>query len=92
MGIRTHGAHAIKMPAREIKLSGYNRMVTKSDQEPAIKAFIDAANNERAEEIETMMSEESPVGEHRSNGEVENAIRSVQVQMRTMRLAFQSKY
>jgi len=87
-----HDAQAIKQLAREIKLSGYSRLVLKSDQEPSIKALIEAVKNERAEDIETLMQEESPVGEHQSNGEVENAIKSVQAQMRTMRLALQSRY
>ena len=39
-----------------------------------------------------MIVEESPVGEHQSNGEVENAIKSTQSQIRTMRLALQARY
>ena len=31
-----HDPHAIKMIAREIRISGYSKMVWKSDQEPAI--------------------------------------------------------
>ena len=50
-------------------------MVLKSDQEASIKAFIDAVKRERAEQIETMMQEESPVGAHQRSGEVEDASR-----------------
>ena len=32
-----HDHHAIKMVAREIRISGYSKMVLKSDQEPAIQ-------------------------------------------------------
>ena len=38
------------------------------------------------------MIDESPVGEHRSNGEVEGAIQGVQEWMRTMELVLQSVY
>ena len=39
-----------------------------------------------------ILAEESPVGEHQSNGEVEDGIKSVQSQTRTMRLAVQAMY
>ena len=48
-----------------------------TDQEASIKAFIDAVKTERAEQFEKMMQEETPVGEHQCNGEVESAIRSI---------------
>jgi len=39
--------HAVAIMGREIKLSGYNRMILKSDQEPAIKELIEAVKRER---------------------------------------------
>ena len=97
--------HAIKMMSREIRLAGYSTMVIKSDQEPSILALIEAVKREKGEAVEVtgkemkkrkgelqIIAEESPVGEHQSNGEVENAIKSVQSQMRTMRLALQARY
>ena len=83
--------HAVKMIRRELSLAGYSRMILKSDQEPSILAVIEAVKRERAEAIE-ILPDESPVGEHQSNGEVENAIRSVQSQIRTTRLGLQSRY
>jgi hypothetical protein len=98
-------AHAIKMMQREVRLSGYSRMILKSDQEPSILALLEAVKREKGEAIELtgkvmnkakeelqMIAEESPVGEHPSNGEVENAIKSAQSQIRTMRLALQARY
>ena len=38
------------------------------------------------------MLEESPVGEHKSNGEVENTAQVIQGQLRTLRLGLQSRY
>ena len=97
--------HAVKMMSREIRLSGYSRMVLKSDQEPSILALLEAVKREKGEAVELtgkemkkssvelqILSEESPVGEHPSNGEAESAIKSVQSQTRTMRLALQARY
>ena len=91
-----HDAHAIKMVAREIKLAGYNKLILKSDQEPSIKELIEAVKRERSEKIEIqkveIQCEESPVGEHKSNGDVEIAIQHVRAQIRTMRLGLQARY
>ena len=83
--------HAIKMIVREVKLSGYSRMILKSDQEPSILALLEAVKRELGEACE-IVPEQSPVGEHQSNGQVENAIRIVQAQVRTMRIGLQSRY
>ena len=98
-------AHAIKMMQREIRLSGYSRMVSKSDQDPSILALFEAAKRERGEAVDPtgktmkkgqeelqIIAEESPVGEHPANGEVENTIKSTQSQIRIMRLALQAIY
>ena len=42
-------AHAIKMIAREVKLTGYSKLILKSDQEPAIRELIEAVERERSE-------------------------------------------
>ena len=63
-----HNAHAIKMVSREIRLTGYNRMIIKTDQEPAIKEVVEAVRRERPEEME-LIPEESPVGEHEQWGD-----------------------
>ena len=87
-----HDAHAIKMVSREIKLSGHSRLTIKSDQESSIKKVIEASMAERPEKIDLILTEESPVGEHSSNGEVEGAIRRLQGQVRTIKAAAESKY
>ena len=86
-----HDAHAIKILCREISISGYSRVILKSDQEPAIRELIAAVRRERPVGVEIMI-EESPVGEHQSNGEVERAIQTIQALMRTIKLALQSRY
>ena len=53
-------AYAIKRIGQDIGLLGYNRIILKSDNEPAIMALKAAIKAERPEEI---IMEESPVGE-----------------------------
>ena len=52
--------YAVGALAREIELSGYNRMIIKSDQESALLNLIGAVKRERKEAIEIML-EQSPV-------------------------------
>ena len=84
-------AHAIRSVVREIDLAGYNRLIIKSDQEPAILDLLRAAKRERAEDIE-IQPEESPVGEHQSNGDIERAVQAVEGQIRCMILSLESRY
>ena len=65
--------YAISRVANEIRNLGYNKIIFKSDQEPAIKALKNKVKEEMTD-VEIIM-EESPVGDHKSNGEIENAIR-----------------
>ena len=61
----------------------------KSDGEPAIISLKEAVKRES--EID-MVLEESPVGEHQANGDIEGAIRQVQGQFRTMKDALETRY
>ena len=82
--------HAIKMVVRQIKISGYTRMILKSDQEPSIMALLETEKRELGEACE-IIPEQSPVGEHKSNGQVENAFKTTQAQIRTMRIGSHSR-
>ena len=62
-------AHAITMVVGEIKLSGYSRLILKSDQEPSILALLEAVKRELGEACE-IIPEQSPVGEHQAKGQV----------------------
>ena len=84
--------YAIEAVGKEIDLSGLTKMSIKSDQEPAILNLIQAVRRERPETIECMTPEESPVGESKSNGAIENAIRNVQGQVRTLKLMLEERY
>ena len=82
-------AYAVKRLSEDIGSLGYNRIILKSDQEPAIKDLKIRVKTERSEDI---IMEESPAYEHRSNGEVERAIQTIQGQVRTIKSALESRY
>ena len=80
--------YAIKRISKNVSLLGYKRTVFKSDGEPAIVALKEAV---KAEQDTELICEESPVGEHQSNGEIEATIRQVQGQIRTMKDALETR-
>ena len=82
-------AHAVKQLAKQITLLGHKRILFKSDGEAAIKALKGAVKNELNVDV---APEESPVGDHAANGDVESAVRQVQGQIRTMKDALESRY
>lgn len=75
--------YAAQRFANDLKWMGYGRIFWKSDQEPSIialrdrvKEYCGAAVTGMCPEKMGIGNEESPVGESRSNGEVENAVKS----------------
>ena len=81
--------YAVQRMVKDLKLLGHKRVVMKSDGEPAIVALKDAVKRESEVEI---VPEESPVGEHQANGEVEAAVKQVQGQFRTTNDALDTRY
>ena len=57
-------------------------MIIKDDQEPAVVDLRNAVKDERSE---TIMPEEAPVKESRSNGEIEKAVQDAQDQIRCIK-------
>ena len=82
-------AHAARKVGDMLDSMGYNRLVMKSDQEPAISELKDVVKRSRAEEI---IMEESPVEDSRSNGFIERAVQEVQGQIRVMKSALEGRY
>ena len=78
----------IRRLGEELDKLGRRRMVVKSDQEPAILKRIEATARERHQDITT---EQSPVGEHASNGVAERAVQAIQGQARTFKLALEAR-
>ena len=83
--------YAVQAAGREIDLAGLRRVVIKSDQEPALKELLRVVKAERPEDIE-LQPEESPVGESKSNGEIERAIQTIQGQVGALKLGLESRY
>ena len=61
---------------------GYKDIILKSDQEPALRAFMDTV---KAHWNENAAYEHSPVGESESNGAVERAMQNWEGQVRTVK-------
>ena len=76
---------------RIIRQLGYNRIVLKSDGESSIVALKEAVAKELKDDHIEVIMEESPTGSSGSNGEVERAIREIQGQIRTMKIALESR-
>ena len=71
------------------KLGYYDRVVLKSDQEPAIVALLDQMAQERSEAPTTL--EHSPVTDSQANGSAERAVRSVEEMVRTYKIDLQER-
>ncbi len=68
-------------------------IITKTDQEPAIKSVADGVAQLKAERGSgRVVMEHSPVGSSASNGVVERAVQSVQMQMRVMRSSLEERW
>ena len=63
--------------------------INKSDGEPAMKALEDAAA--KAVEGVESIAQESPVGDHQANGDIESTVRTLKAQMRATRFGQESR-
>lgn len=76
--------HGFKCLVGDLRETGYQRLVHKSDQEPAIRMLCGAAKGEF--ECEAIAPKESP---EKSNGEAEDTVKHIRGLVRTVRAAFQ---
>ena len=84
-------AYAVKTLVNDLqRLFGYSQIVLTSDQEASIIALKNSAKREM-NGVDIQMKE-SAVDEHQANSQVESAVRLVQEQVRTMRLAIEARY
>ena len=81
---------AVNKLVKILSSTGYRRVIIKSDQEPSIMALKEAVKREIELEVEIAF-EESPVGEHQSNSEIENAINRIRGQLRVSKDALESR-
>ena len=66
--------YAIEQVKEDIEAMGIRRMIFKTDQEPAIVALRERIIEALGTKVE-VIEEESPVGDHQANGEIEDAIK-----------------
>jgi hypothetical protein len=78
----------VKVLSNFFKALGYNRIINKSDNEPAIVALKTAAAREAGIEA---VPKESPVGDHAANGEIENVVKDVQRKIRANKSSLEAK-
>ena len=98
IAVKRKGAdpHATEAVGKKIANSGFNRFIMKSHREPAIRKWMEAGKNERAEEIDIdkqteVIPETSPVAESKANGEVERYVQAVQGQVRTLKMSLETR-
>ena len=73
--------HTIEQLKEDIESLGVRRMVLKSDQEPAIRGMCERLAEALKPWVE-VVDEVSPVGDHQANGEIENAVKELEKQIR----------
>ena len=82
--------YAIRRATQDVcKILGYNKMIFKGDQEPALQAFMDTVSRLSGDQV---IKEQSPVGESQSNGDIENAVQKIQGLFRTFRSNLETNY
>lgn len=74
--------------ARFCNRLGYKEITLKSDTEPAMLALRDGVARKCDAEV---ITEDTPVGDHQSNGAIENAIKNIRGMIRTVRDAAETR-
>ena len=82
--------YAIAQVKEDIESMGIRRMIFKTDQEPAIVALRERVIEALGRKVE-VIDEESPVGDHQANGEIENAIKELEKQIRILKHSTERK-
>ena len=82
--------YSVQVLIADIKQTGQKRFIFQSDQEPAILALKTEVMN-RLQGYEPI-PQESPIGDHQANGDVENAVRELGKQIRTIKSFVEAKY
>ena len=84
-------SYAIKSAARDIhKLLGYKKIILRSDQEPAMIDFKNKLKKLLHHELQVMI-EDTPVGDSKAAGNIENANKNMQAFVRTYKLAVEAR-
>ena len=81
--------YAVQRVLQALAFFGHRRAIIRTDQEPSIVALIDEARDSWTGEL---MHEKSPVGDHRANGWIESGVRTVEAQIRALKMGVESRY
>ena len=80
--------YVVQRFVQAISFFGYKRCIVRTDQEPSIVALVDEVRDSWTGEL---MHEKSPVGDHRANGWVESGVRTVEAQIRSVKLSLENR-
>eukprot|EP00959_Pyramimonas_sp_CCMP1952_P007702 160745-Pyramimonas_sp.AAC.1 len=87
---KSTGEFAVRACSDFLDYLGHKRLVLRSDGEEAMlppkQAVVDKC------EGKDIILEESPVGDHAADGQIENAVKIIKGQVRTLLLALQSRW
>ena len=81
--------YSLQRVMQALSFMGHKRVIIKSDQEPAMISLIEGVRDRWTGEL---VHEKSPVGDHRANGWIEAGIRTVEAQIRALKLDVEKKY
>ena len=82
--------YAIKKGAQDMnKILGYNKLVFRGDQEPALRTMMERIKMLSGEQCTL---EDTPVGESTSNGAAESAVKEIRGMYKTMRSNMETNY
>ena len=81
-------AHGASQMIRDLEILGYNEVVLKCDNEPALKAVQKEVAERRTK---TTRVENSPKGDSKANGAAERAVQAVGEQLRVLRCGLQQR-
>ena len=82
-------AYVVQRAIQALNFFGHREVIFRTDQEPAICALIDEVRDVWTGRL---MTERSPAGDHRANGWVESGVRTVEAQIRAIKLGLQKNY
>ena len=81
--------YVVQRVLQAITFMGHRGLIFKTDQEPAICALV---NEVRDSWPGKLTHEKFPVADHRANGWVEAGARTVEAQIRALKMSFEDKY
>lgn len=89
--------YAVKRVTQDLqKILGYAKFVFRSDQEPVLKQLKEAVTRQCMQgektKVTQIIAEESLAGESQSNGEIDDEIKQIQGQFRTIRAHTEANY